>query len=81
MGDPDQAGTPVDRPRAAGHVARRRLARPWFAIGGITLGRLDDVLAAGATRVVVVRAITEADDPAAAARAFAQRLREAEPAG
>jgi hypothetical protein len=41
------------------------------------LGRLGDVLAAGATRVVVVRAITEADDPASAARAFAQRLRTA----
>jgi thiamine-phosphate pyrophosphorylase len=49
--------------------------RPWFAIGGISLDRLDDVLAAGATRVVVVRAITEADDPAAATRAFASRLR------
>jgi thiamine-phosphate pyrophosphorylase len=32
------------------------------------------VLAAGATRVVVVRAITEADDPAAATRTFAARL-------
>ena len=52
----------------------RRAARPWFAIGGISLDRLDDVLAAGATRVVVVRAITEADDPAAATRAFARRL-------
>ncbi|HJY56143.1 MAG TPA: thiamine phosphate synthase, partial [Streptosporangiaceae bacterium] len=36
---------------------------------------LDDVLAAGATRVVVVRAITEADDPAAAAGSFTRRLR------
>jgi thiamine-phosphate pyrophosphorylase len=35
------------------------------------------VLAAGATRVVVVRAITEADDPGAAAAAFAKRLRAA----
>ncbi len=56
-------------------MARSRPGRPWFAIGGIDLGRLDDVLAAGATRVVVVRAITGADDPAAAARAFAARLR------
>jgi thiamine-phosphate pyrophosphorylase len=56
-------------------VARAAPARPWFAIGGIDLPRLDDVLAAGATRVVVVRAITEAGDPAAAARAFAGRLR------
>ncbi|MGH3935027.1 MAG: thiamine phosphate synthase [Pseudonocardiaceae bacterium] len=51
-------------------------ARPWFAIGGIeTTARLDEVLAAGARRVVVVRAITEAADPHAAAAAFAQRLR------
>ncbi|MDP9239779.1 MAG: thiamine phosphate synthase, partial [Actinomycetota bacterium] len=48
--------------------------RPWFAIGGIDLPRLDQVIEAGARRVVVVRAITEADDPAAAARAFATRL-------
>ncbi|MFF5989851.1 thiamine phosphate synthase [Prauserella flavalba] len=41
--------------------------RPWFAIGGIDLGRLPEVLAAGADRAVVVRAITEADDPRAAA--------------
>jgi thiamine-phosphate pyrophosphorylase len=32
------------------------------------------VLAAGASRVVVVRAITEADDPGAAAAEFARRL-------
>jgi thiamine-phosphate pyrophosphorylase len=53
------------------------LARPWFAIGGISLDRLDEVLAAGATRVVVVRAITQADDPAAATRTFTRRLRPA----
>jgi thiamine-phosphate pyrophosphorylase len=35
------------------------------------------VLQSGATRVVVVRAITEADDPGAAAAAFAKRLRAA----
>jgi thiamine-phosphate pyrophosphorylase len=35
------------------------------------------VLARGARRIVVVRAITEADDPAAATAAFARRLREA----
>ena len=50
---------------------------PWFAIGGIeSLQRLDEVLAAGARRVVVVRAITEAEDPGAAAAAFAARLYE-----
>ena len=51
-------------------------ARPWFAIGGISLDRLGSVLDAGATRVVVVRAITEAADPGAAAAAFAKRLRD-----
>ncbi|MER7205134.1 thiamine phosphate synthase [Streptomyces sp. NPDC056656] len=51
--------------------------RPWFAIGGIDAGNLDEVLEAGASRVVVVRAITEADDPGAAAADFAKRLRTA----
>lgn len=50
--------------------------RPWFAIGGIDLERLPEVLAAGARRVVVVRAITGAEDPEAAARALAARLTE-----
>jgi thiamine-phosphate pyrophosphorylase len=51
-------------------------ARPWFAIGGIeSTQRLEEVRSAGADRVVVVRAITEAADPQAAAAAFAQRLR------
>ena len=51
-------------------------ARPWFAIGGIeNAHRLEEVLRAGARRVVVVRAITEADDPERAAAAFARRLR------
>ncbi|MET7361509.1 thiamine phosphate synthase [Streptomyces sp. NPDC005562] len=49
--------------------------RPWFAIGGIDAGNLDEVLDAGARRVVVVRAITGADDPGAAAADFAKRLR------
>ncbi|MFC8919861.1 thiamine phosphate synthase [Streptomyces sp. NPDC057116] len=50
--------------------------RPWFAIGGIDAGNLDQVLDAGARRIVVVRAITEADDPAAATAALAKRVRE-----
>ncbi|TRW82713.1 thiamine phosphate synthase [Mycolicibacterium sp. 018/SC-01/001] len=41
--------------------------KPWFAIGGIDAARLPEVLAAGARRIVVVRAITAADDPKAAA--------------
>jgi thiamine-phosphate pyrophosphorylase len=47
---------------------------PWFAIGGITLKNLDDVLAAGATRICAVSAILNADDPVKACREFAKRL-------
>ncbi|MFF8292076.1 thiamine phosphate synthase [Streptomyces sp. NPDC016309] len=50
--------------------------RPWFAIGGIDADNLDQVLDAGARRIVVVRAITEADDPATATAALAKRIRE-----
>lgn len=56
------------------YAAGRQSAKPWFAIGGIDLDRLDEVVGAGATRVVVVRAITEADDPGAAAAEFSRRL-------
>ncbi|MFE4452575.1 thiamine phosphate synthase [Streptomyces sp. NPDC056796] len=58
------------------HAASLGTARPWFAIGGIDAGNLDEVLDAGARRVVVVRAITEAADPAAAAASLARRVRE-----
>ncbi|MET9349320.1 thiamine phosphate synthase [Streptomyces termitum] len=50
--------------------------RPWFAIGGIDAANLDEVLDAGARRIVVVRALTEADDPAGAAADLAKRVRE-----
>jgi thiamine-phosphate pyrophosphorylase len=49
--------------------------KPWFAIGGIAAGpRLDEIREAGAKRAVVVRAITSADDPAAAARDLKEEL-------
>jgi thiamine-phosphate pyrophosphorylase len=50
---------------------------PWFAIGGISADNIGEVLDAGARRVVVVRAITEAADPAAATAALAARIRAA----
>ncbi|MFI6086667.1 thiamine phosphate synthase [Streptomyces sp. NPDC051218] len=59
------------------YTASLNTDRPWFAIGGIDAGNLDEVLEAGARRVVVVRAITEADDPGAAAADVAKRLRTA----
>jgi len=72
---PTKPGRSATRLSLISHIASLGVARPWFAIGGISLARLDDVLAAGASRVVVVRAITDADDPAAAAAEFASRLR------
>lgn len=54
---------------AAAHVSV-----PWFAIGGINLSNLDEVLAAGAERICVVSAILNGDDLAGACRAFAARL-------
>jgi thiamine-phosphate pyrophosphorylase len=47
---------------------------PFFAIGGIDATNLAAVQAAGAQRVAVVRAITEAVDPAQASRALLQLL-------
>ena len=47
---------------------------PWFAIGGIDLGNVEQVVAAGAQRIVVVRAITDAADPAGAARSLLEAL-------
>jgi thiamine-phosphate pyrophosphorylase len=76
--------TPTKPGRAAAglelvsYAASRQSAKPWFAIGGINLDRLDQVVEAGAARVVVVRAITDADDPGAAAAEFSRRLRAAE---
>lgn len=72
--------TPTKPGRAAPGLALLRHAagaagvKPWFAIGGIDAARLEQVLDAGATRVVVVRAITEAVDPRAAAAELASRL-------
>ncbi len=47
---------------------------PWFAIGGINLQNIDEVLAAGATRICVVSAILSAHDIAGACREFKKRL-------
>lgn len=47
---------------------------PWFAIGGINLKNLDDVLTAGATRICVVSAILNASDVAKACREFRLHL-------
>ncbi|WP_146340731.1 thiamine phosphate synthase [Nesterenkonia sp. NBAIMH1] len=48
--------------------------KPFFAIGGINAQNIGEVTAAGADRVVVVRAVTEAPDPAAASRELVEKL-------
>jgi thiamine-phosphate pyrophosphorylase len=75
---PTKPGRPAPGPGLVRYAAGLAAARPWFAIGGISADNLGEVLAAGARRVVVVRAITEAADPAAAAAALATRLRAAD---
>jgi thiamine-phosphate pyrophosphorylase len=72
---PTKPGRPAPRLDLVRATAAAAPTRPWFAIGGIDAARLPEVLAAGATRVVVVRAITEAPDPRAAARNLARTLR------
>ena len=53
------------------------MSKPWFAIGGISMDNIDDVIEAGARRVCVVRAITQASDPQEAAQRLSGRLRAA----
>ena len=67
---------PTARPVTLEYVrwAAAHVSLPWFAIGGITLENLDEVLAAGAKRICVVSAILNAPDVAEACRAFKRRL-------
>jgi thiamine-phosphate pyrophosphorylase len=70
---PTKAGRP-----AAGldyvRYAAAHATKPWFAIGGIDEQNIGEVIAAGATRAVVVRAIRDADDPRAVASALKSHL-------
>lgn len=70
VGPVAETPTKPGRPAAGIDLIRHAAAvatKPWFAIGGIDQALLPLLLEAGATRVVVVRAITEASDPASAA--------------
>lgn len=71
---PTKPGRPAAGLDLVRSTAAAQPTRPWFAIGGIDNARLPEVLAAGATRIVVVRAITAAADPEAAARTLKHRL-------
>lgn len=75
---PGRAAVGLDLVRYAAEAVRAaggtQATLPWFAIGGIDLGNVEQVVEAGAGRIVVVRAITEASDPAAAAAALLAAL-------
>jgi thiamine-phosphate pyrophosphorylase len=54
--------------------AAEHATRPWFAIGGIDATNVNEVVEAGATRIAVVRAVSEASDPERAARELRSAL-------
>jgi thiamine-phosphate pyrophosphorylase len=71
--------TPTKSGRAAAGLdyvdyAAKHARRPWFAIGGIDETNAHEVVAAGAERIAVVRAITEAADPERAAASLRATL-------
>jgi thiamine-phosphate pyrophosphorylase len=71
---PTKPGRPAPGLKLVRAAAELATSKPWFAIGGIDEQRLPEVLAAGARRIVVVRAITRAEDPLAAAQRLRARL-------
>jgi thiamine-phosphate pyrophosphorylase len=75
---PTKPGRPAPGLDLVRSVAGMHADKPWFAIGGIDEHRLPEVLAAGAHRIVVVRAITAAAEPAAAAGRLSSALARAE---
>ena len=74
---PTKEGRPAAGIEYVRYAASAAASRPWFVIGGIDLDNVREVIAAGASRVVVVRAIRDADDPRAAAAALRAALEEA----
>ena len=71
---PTKLGRPAAGLEYVRHAASAGGERPWFAIGGIDLGNVGEVVAAGARRIVVLRAIRDAGDPEAAAAALRSAL-------
>ena len=66
---PTKAGRPAAGLGYVRHAAAEATL-PWFAIGGIDRGNVGEVRDAGARRIVVVRAIADAEEPEEAARAL-----------
>jgi thiamine-phosphate pyrophosphorylase len=71
---PTKPGRPAPGLALVQNTADLSCDKPWFAIGGIDAVRLPEVLDAGARRIVVVRAITGAEDPRAAAEQLSSAL-------
>ena len=71
---PTKEGRPAAGLSYVRYAAERGAERPWFAIGGITPDNVGEVVAAGARRIVVVRAIRDAAEPEAAAAALRAAL-------
>ena len=71
---PTKPGRPAPGLALVQNTADLSCDKPWFAIGGIDAVRLPEVLDAGARRIVVVRAITGAEDPRAAAEQLSLAL-------
>jgi thiamine-phosphate pyrophosphorylase len=71
---PTKSGRPAVGLGYVRHAATVAGDRPWFAIGGINLDNVLDVVATGARRIAVVRAIRDAADPRAAAAALRSAL-------
>jgi thiamine-phosphate pyrophosphorylase len=71
---PTKPGRPAPGLDLVRTVTSMNSDKPWFAIGGIDEQRLGEVRTAGARRIVVVRAITEAADPGAAAHRLSAAL-------
>jgi thiamine-phosphate pyrophosphorylase len=77
VGPVHETPTKPGRPAAGLHYvahAASAVSKPWFAIGGLNAGNVHEVVERGATRIVVVRAITDAGDPEAAARTLRAAL-------
>jgi thiamine-phosphate pyrophosphorylase len=70
---PTKEGRPGTGLELVRHAAEHATL-PWFAIGGIDTENVAEVVEAGARRIVVVRAIRDAEDPKAAARALGDAL-------
>lgn len=71
---PTKPGRPAAGIDYVRHAAANAGELPWFAIGGIDSQTIGEVVGAGATRVVVVRAIRDAADPEAATRELLSAL-------